>query len=450
MARLAAYPLDFSWSDYAPLTRSCAGRTVTLTEAYDEAVSDAFCALSPRASLAEAMEPVLQEWQRAGLASGAFAGADEARSWTGSLRHQMASAAGLPAEPLWHGPRGRDRAWVLRLSAFVEPDGTFAHDALARAAACAVTALDLSGPPPPTRPASVIVADLAGALMVAGVPYAWPEGRATAASLLALLLGAATEASAALAVRLGPCPAWSGVRSTVLRALEHAVSSLPPGAEPGLDRAARTALERGLAAARRSGLRVLGLVSLRPAGPVERLLGAASAGAAPVPSLIRFDDDTTDRPRRRLIGPARRLIAAQGLAPEQEAAVIAHIVGHGTLAGAPAAALERLATLGLSPTAVAPHLTGAVSLAHAAALAAPGLAVPADDPLLAALERYALGTGSADEAPHLGVRVRAALAEGADEAARAAMETAVAPFLRLGLEPARDLGLRRRPRAAVA
>jgi len=316
--------------------------------------------------------------------------------------------------------------------------------------ACAVTALDLAGAFPPTRVASVIAADLAGALMALGVPYGWPEGRATAAALLAIMLGAAAEGSAALAVRLGPCPAWSERRSTVLRALEAAAASLQPGAEPDLDHAARTALERGLAAARRAGLRLLGLVTLRPPCLVERLLGAVSAGAAAVPSLLRFDEDATGRPRRTLIGPARRLIASLGLAPEQEEEVVAHIVGRATLVGGPAAGLARLAAFGISPDCLAPHLAGAVSLAHAVALARPDAQLRADDPLLLALERYAIGTGSADEAPHLGPRARAALADGADDAARAAMEAAVAPFLRLGLEPPVARAVRPRSRAGLA
>ncbi|MDW8443417.1 MAG: hypothetical protein RML45_03250 [Acetobacteraceae bacterium] len=395
------------------------------------------------------MEPLLREWQRLGLASGIFAGPDEAQSWAAGLRHQMACAAGLPAEALWHGPRGRDRSWVLKLSAFIAADGAVAEDALRRAAASAVFALDIAGPQPPARIATVVAADLAGALMAAGIPYAWPEGRATSAALLALLLGGATEASAALALRLGPCPAWSGVRSAVLRALEAAAAALPPGAEPSLERAARAALERGFAAARRSGLRVLGLVAFRPPGPVESLLGAASAGGAPVSSLLRFDDDASGRPRRRLIAQARRLIAAQGLSPEQELEVVAHIAGRGTFSGAPRAALDRLVALGILPERVEPHLAGAVSLAHAVALSCPGIALPGGDVLLAALERYAIGTGSADEAPFLAPRVRAALAEGADDAARAAMERSLAPFLRLGLAAAREAAGRRRPRAAV-
>jgi len=222
MARTASRHLAELWNLYAPLALSVGERTVQLTAAYDPAAAEAFCALSPHSSLAEAMEPWLQDCQRAALASGTLAGPEEVRGWAAMLRHQMACARGLPAEALWHGPRGRDRSWVLCLSAFVEPDGTLASDSLARAVACAVTALDLAGAFPPTRVASVIAADLAGALMALGVPYGWPEGRATAAALLAIMLGAAAEGSAALAVRLGPCPAWSERRSTVLRALEAA------------------------------------------------------------------------------------------------------------------------------------------------------------------------------------------------------------------------------------
>ncbi|MFQ3623464.1 MAG: hypothetical protein SNJ73_07950, partial [Acetobacteraceae bacterium] len=325
-------PADIDpWDQYASLAHSDGrGRTVALPPAYGPEAAEPFAALSPCDSLAAAMEPSLREWIRRGLADGALPGRTEASLWADALRHQMALRRGLPAEPLWHGPRGRERAWILDLAAFVEPDLTVATGALARAVAAAVTALEIAGPPDPLRPVAVVPGNLAGALMAALVPYAWPEGRATAAALVGVVLGAAAEASAALAIRLGPCPAWTERRAVVLRRLEAAIDALPSGAERGLATASQAALERALAAARRSGLRNLGLVGMRPACLVERLLGADSSAEAPVPSIIRFVDGPDGRPRRRLIDPARRAIAALGLDPVSEGAAIAHIAGHGT------------------------------------------------------------------------------------------------------------------------
>lgn len=428
--------MDETWHGYATVAHRIgegAGRWVRLPPAYDAAAAAAFAELSPAPSLAAALEPLIAEWVRAGLARGVLPGRAEAGLWADALRHQAARRCGLPAEPLWHGPRGRERAWVIDLAAFVEPDQTVAVDALGRAVAAAITALEIAGPAEPLRTAAVVPAGLAAALMAAGIPYAWPEGRATAAALLALVLGAAAEASAVLACWLGPCAGWAERRGAVLRRLE-AAAVLPPGAEPALAAAATAALERGLAAARRHGLRVLGLVALRPAGIVERLLGAESAAHHPVPAIVHTPDGPEGRPRRRLAAAAARAIAALGLPPDRQAAVMAHILGHGSFAGAPAAAVERLADHGVAAAAVEPHLAHAVSLTHAVALAAPGVRLAAEDPLLAALERHALGAGTADEAPDLPPRLRAALAEGAEPAAREAMAAAVAPFLGLGLE----------------
>lgn len=440
-----------SWDGYAALPHRVghdgrAGRVVLLPPAYEDDAAAAFAALSPAPSLAAAIEPLLRDWMRAGLARGALPGRIEAGLWADALRHQAALRRGLPAEPLWHGPRGRERAWLLDLAAFVEPDQGVAVGALARAAAAATTALEIAGPPDPARPVAVIPANLAGALMAAGVPYAWPEGRATAAALLAVVLGAAAEASAALALRLGPCPAWADRRTPTLRALEAALAALPPGAEAGLAAAAAAALERGLATARRHGLRVLGLAALRPANQVERLLGADGSGHHPVAAIVRSLDGPDGRPRRALAPAAARAILALSLPAGERDAAIAHIVGRGTLSGAPPAGLARLAGLGVAPDMVEPHLRGAVSLAHAVALAAPGLRLPPGDPLLAGLERHAVGAGTADEAPYLPPRVRAALADGAEAAAQDAMARAVAPFLRLGL----DVAVPARPRRAAA
>jgi hypothetical protein len=440
-----------SWDGYAALPHRVgpdgrAGRVVLLPPAYDDDAAAAFAALSPAPSLAAAIEPLLRDWMRVGLARGALPGRVEAGLWADALRHQAALRRGLPAEALWHGPRGRGRAWLLDLAAFVEPDQSIAVGALARAAAAAIAALDIAGPPDPARAVAVIPANLAGALMAAGVPYAWPDGRATAAALLAVVLGAAAEASAALALRLGPCPAWTDRRAAVLRAFETAIAAVPPGTDAGLAAAASAALERGLAAARRDGLRVLGLVALRPAGLVERLLGADSAGHHPVAAILRTADGPDGRPRRRLAPAAARAILALGLTAIERDAAIAHIAGRGTLAGAPHAALARLVALGVSPEKVEPHLRGAVSLAHAVALAAPNVRMPAEDPGLAGLERHVIGAGTADEAPFLPARVRAALTEGAEASLREAMAQALAPFLRLGL----DVAARAKPRSAHA
>lgn len=425
-------------------------RTVSLPAAYGHAGAEAFLSLAPgAATLADAVEPMLRAWRRAGLARGVLPGPEEAEGLLDALRLQLATARGAPGESLWQGVRGAEPRWVLDLAAFVEPSQDVAAAALARAVAQAVTALELAGPHGATRAAALVPANLAGALMAAGVPYAAAEGRAMAAALLAFVLGTAAEASAALARRLSPCPAWIERRAAVLAALESAFDRVPPGAPPTLAAEAAAALDRGLAAARRHGLRQLGLVALSGPGPVERMLGVDSAGAEPVASIIRHEEGAAQRLTRTLIRPAQRAIAALGLAPEEERAAVVAIAGRGTLAGAPEEAVAALIETGIDPVELGRHLPGAVSLAHAAALVDPDLVLP-DAPWVAVLERHAIGTGTAADAPHLTEAVRAALAAGASPAARAAMAEAVAPFLRLGLaEPARGARRRAAPRSAT-
>jgi hypothetical protein len=413
-------------------------RTVSLPAAYGHAGAEAFLSLAPSAAtLADAVEPLFRAWRRAGLARGVLPGPEEAEGLLDALRLQLATARGAPDAPLWHGTRGAEPRWVLDLVAFVEPSQDLASAALARAVGQAMTALELAGPHGPARAVAVVPANLAGALMAAGVPYAAAEGRATAAAILALVLGTAVEASAGLARRLSPCPAWIERRASVIAALEALFDRIPPGAPATLAAEAAAALDRGLAAARRHGLRQLGLVALAGPGPVEWLLGADSAGAEPVPAIVRHEEGEAQRLIRTLIRPAQRAIAALGLPPEQERAAVAAIAGHGTLAGAPEAALAALAEAGLDPVELGRHLAGAVSLDHAVALADPEAMLP-ESAAFEALERHAIGTGSAEDAPHLPPHARAVLASGAAPAARAAMAEAVAPFLALGLaEPAR-------------
>jgi hypothetical protein len=161
---------------------------------------------------------------------------------------------------------------------------------------------------------------------------------------------------------------------------------------------------------------------------------------------VRHAEDHRARLTRVLARPAQRAIAALGLSPEQERGAVATIIGHGRLAGAPESAIEALLATGLDPVELSEHLAGAVSLAHAAALADPMVTLP-DNPGLDALERHAIGSGTAEEAPHLPPAAREALATGASAAARTAMAEAVAPFLGLGLATAQPRGPRRRPPA---
>lgn len=424
-------------------------RTVSLPAAYGHAGAEAFVSLAPgAATLADAVEPLMRSWRRAGLARGVLPGPEEAEGLLDALRLQLATARGAPDAALWHGVRGAEPRWVIDLAAFVEPSQDVATAALARAVAQAMTALELAGPHGPARAVAVVPVNLAAALMAAGLPYAEPEGRATAAAILGLVLGTAVEASASLARRLSPCPAWVERRGSVLAALESLFDRIPPGAPAPLAAEAAAALDRGLAAARRHGLRQLGLVALGGPGPVERLLGADSVGAEPVPSLVRHEEGEARRLIRSLIRPAQRAIAALGLPPEEERAAVAAIAGHGTLAGAPQQALEALVAAGIDPVALDRHLAGSVSLAHAVALADPDSPFP-EGPIFDALERHAIGTGLAEDAPHLPDAVRKALATGASPAARAAMAQAVAPFLGLGLADSTRIA-RRRPARAPA
>jgi len=448
----------FAWTRHAVAVEDAAEdgaqrtlfpRLVSMPAAYGQGGAEAFAGLAPAAaSLADAVEPLLRAWRRAGLARGVLPGPEEAEGLFASLRLQLGTARGAPDAALWQGLRGAEPRWVLDLAAFVEPSQDIAAAALARAVGQAMTALELAGPNGPARAVAVVPANLAGALMAAGLAYASAEGRATAAALVALVLGTAVEASAGLARRLSPCPAWIERRAPVLATLEGLFDRLPHGAPAALAAEASAALDRGLAAARRHGLRQLGLVALAGPGPVERMLGADSAGAEPVPAIVRHEEGEGGRPVRVLARPAQRAIAALGLAPEEERAAIAAILGTGTLDGAPEEALLALAASGIDPVALERHLPGAVSLAHAAALADPDRDLP-DTPALAALERLAIGTGTAEAAPHLPEATRAALAAGATAAARAAMAEAVAPFLGLGLaEKLRSLRRRAAARSA--
>ncbi len=409
------------------------------------------------ADLQEALAGVWRRGAYTGLADGALAarsrvrlaGAGSSLQTAGGL---IVDADGLfaAAEPL-AGP-----SCALDLTAFIGEDGLDA-DGLAAAAAALVIGMerliDLANPPGAAlaeglerlRPMALRVEGLGEAVMSLGYAFDSNDGRAAAASLVALAVGAASAQSASLADALGPFAAWEEAGDTLterLVAAQSAAESLSRNTRLGSSLCDGAAKAAGLFAdaAAATGLRHGHLVSLR-----------ATAAHATL-------DYHTDEGGQATLGlsPAARLgLKALGLSDAALADVALHISGRRTLVGAPGVTVSQLKAKGftdLELELVEEALAGAFSLAAAFHPAVLGQSFCRDtlgleegvltgragllpalgfsDDAIDSAERYVLGAGTLSGAPGLADRQGAVFTDvqSASGAATVAMVKALRPF----------------------
>jgi ribonucleoside-diphosphate reductase alpha chain len=197
-------------------------------------------------------------------------------------------------------------------------------------------------------------ANLGTVLMLLGMPYDSDQARAYAGTITALMTGESYATSAEMASHLGPFPGFAANRESMLRVIRNhrraiynaapeeyeGLSVLPmpvaPDLVPGsLLLAARDAWDRALAAGERYGYRNAQATLLAPTGTIGLLMDCDTTGVEPDFALVKF---------KKLAGGGYFKIANQSLEPalrnlgyaeDERRAILRHVLGSMTLAGAP-------------------------------------------------------------------------------------------------------------------
>jgi ribonucleoside-diphosphate reductase alpha chain len=211
-------------------------------------------------------------------------------------------------------------------------------------------------------------ANLGSLLMVMGLAYDSPQGRAVAAALTAILTGEAYAQSARMAEAWGPFARCEANREHMLRVVRNhrrAAYDAPASEYEGLTvtpagldaaacpenlvAAARDSWDQALAIGERSGYRNAQVSAIAPTGTIGLLMDCDTTGVEPDFALVKF---------KKLAGGGYFKIINQSVPPAlralgySEAAIgeiEAYALGHGTLKGAPGSlSLEALAAKGLS------------------------------------------------------------------------------------------------------
>ncbi len=215
-------------------------------------------------------------------------------------------------------------------------------------------------------------ANLGSLLMVMGLAYDSPEGRATAGALTAILTGEAYAQSARMAGAWGPFARYQANGPHMLRVMRNhrraaygapaseyeGLTVTPAGLDaslcPGnLAAAARDSWDQALALGERHGYRNAQVSAIAPTGTIGLLMDCDTTGVEPDFALVKF---------KKLAGGGYFKIINQSVPPALRALghsetaireIEAYALGHGTLKGAPGRlSFESLEAKGLPGTAL--------------------------------------------------------------------------------------------------
>ncbi len=222
-------------------------------------------------------------------------------------------------------------------------------------------------------------ANLGALLMSVGAPYDSDRGRALAASITALMGGAAYNMSARLAAKVGPFDGWSEDADNMQRVLgmhRAAVGDIDAALVPtDLLSAAHAAWDDTCVRAASRGVRNAQATVLAPTGTISFLMDCDTTGIEPDLGLVKM---------KKLVGGGTMQIVNQGVgealvnlgySDAQATAVVDHVADTGSVIGAPDLDPDHVAVFAcsmgdntISPSghitmmgAVQPFLSGAIS-----------------------------------------------------------------------------------------
>lgn len=281
----------------------------------------------------------------------------------------------------------------LRLTKFLNAEGDFDVQAFISACETTLTAMDVSvtNAEYPTQKISSMVADyrelglgytdLGALLMDQGIAYDSERGRAWAASITALMSGAAYRRSAQIAAVLGPYPGWKkegnpAAHLDVVRRHREALSGIDRSAAPvAVLEAAEQAWDEAIELGERYGFRNAQVTLLAPTGTISFLMDADTTGIEPDLALVKT---------KKLVGGGTMKIVNQrvpnalkslGYEPHEISEIVSYVGENNTVKGAPFIKSEHHdvfdCAMGDSPihyfghvkmmSAVQPFLSGAIS-----------------------------------------------------------------------------------------
>ena len=197
-------------------------------------------------------------------------------------------------------------------------------------------------------------ANLGALLMVQGIPYDSPEGRAQCGALTAIMHAGAYAASAEIAAEVGPFPRYDANKHHMLRVLRNhrraaynaapaeyeGLTVYPVGIDaracpPELLAAARGESDRMLELGEAHGYRNAQVTVIAPTGTIGLVMDCDTTGIEPDFALVKFKKLAGGGYFKIINQSVPPALARLGYAPWQVDDIVRYCRGAGTLAGCP-------------------------------------------------------------------------------------------------------------------
>jgi ribonucleoside-diphosphate reductase alpha chain len=197
-------------------------------------------------------------------------------------------------------------------------------------------------------------ANLGALLMVQGIPYDSPEGRALCGALTAVMHAGAYAASAEIAAELGPFPRYEANKEAMLRVIRNhrrAAYNAPPDdyegltvfpvgidpahCPPDLLSAARDESDRMLELGERHGYRNAQVTVIAPTGTIGLVMDCDTTGIEPDFALVKFKKLAGGGYFKIINQSVPPALARLGYTPWQIDDIVRYCRGAATLAGCP-------------------------------------------------------------------------------------------------------------------
>jgi ribonucleoside-diphosphate reductase alpha chain len=197
-------------------------------------------------------------------------------------------------------------------------------------------------------------ANLGSLLMVQGIPYDSPEGRAQCGAITALMHASAYALSAEMAAEIGPFPRYFANRETMLRVIRNhrraahnapkeeyeGLTIMPVGIDPkvcpeDLLTAARRESDRMLELGEKHGYRNAQVTVIAPTGTIGLVMDCDTTGVEPDFALVKFKKLAGGGYFKIINASVPPALARLGYTSRQTEEIVRYSRGTGTLVGCP-------------------------------------------------------------------------------------------------------------------